>query len=83
MCHLISNSESILKTFKLEAEVYSLLNVMRYKGVYPQSDGRLAMAFNEYISMHRKCLSICGYTFSCNRVHSLKWLSTESAILGF
>ena len=32
-------------------------------GVYPWSDGSLEMAFNEYILMHRKGLSICGYTF--------------------
>ena len=32
------------------------------KGVYPQSNGSLAMAFYEYILMHQKCLSICGYT---------------------
>ena len=31
--------------------------------MYPQSDLSLAMAFEEYISMHQKCLSICGYTF--------------------
>ena len=36
------------------------------------------MAFNECMLMHQKCLSICGY-----RVHSLKWLSTESDIFGF
>ena len=37
--------------------------VYETKGVSSQSDGSLAMAFDEYISMHQKCLSICGYTF--------------------
>ena len=26
--------------------------IKTHKGVYPQSDGSLAMAFDEYISMH-------------------------------
>ena len=41
------------------------------------------MAFDEFISMHQTCLSIWGYTFSCDRVHSLEWLLTESAIFVF
>ena len=32
------------------------------KAVYPQSDGRIAMAFDESISMHQKSLSLCGNT---------------------
>ena len=43
--------------------------------VYPQSDRSLTMAFDEYISMHQNSFLICGYTFS------LRWLSTEIAIL--
>ena len=55
------------------------------KGVYPQSDGSLTMAFDEYISMHQNCLSICWYTFSLqwSLFIETKWLSTEIAILEF
>ena len=37
--------------------------------MYPQSDGSLAMASDEYISMHQKCLLICGYTFLIETEH--------------
>ena len=49
------------------------------KGV-PTERRSLVMAFDEYISMHQKCCRSVGTLFSCNRVHSSKWLSTESAI---
>ena len=45
------------------------------KEVYPQSNGSLAIARDEYISMHRKCLSICGYTFFLQQ--SALWVLTK------
>ena len=49
------------------------------KGVYPRSDGRLAMAFNEYIyrCIERFSGSV-GTLLCCDcGMHSLKWLSIE------
>ena len=55
------------------------------KVVYPQSDGSLAMAFDEYISMHLKCLSICahGYTFFLQQSALIAMVIDGKCYLGF
>ena len=53
----------------LQKEAFRLL----VKGC-TKRDGTLAMAFDEYISMHRKCLLICGYTFFLRQSAFIKML---------